>query len=316
MNRRGFALIAALWLVVMMSALALEISIVARDRRLSAANSSEGARARAAAVSGLEEARARLEAEIVRSRQLSPGADPAFAADPWGAAPMLMRDSIRVGGAWARVSLRDADALLNVNRASENDLRMFLNALRVDAGVADHLAQSIADWRDADDFRRANGAEKAEYLKAGAPMLPRNGALTDLGELQYVSGMTDAIYAAARPYLTLTGSGQVSINHADRPVLLTLPGFGEEAVAVVLRARASRRRIASLDEIGLQLSAGAKKAFVDEAPLLLARITFETRALEAVSSASVEGSPATAFASAMFVRGGGTAFLIGRRVTP
>ena len=49
-NERGFALIAALWLVVAMSTVGLQLSLSARHRRLAAANTIEAAQSRAAAV--------------------------------------------------------------------------------------------------------------------------------------------------------------------------------------------------------------------------------------------------------------------------
>ncbi|HEX2205094.1 MAG TPA: hypothetical protein VHG91_17415, partial [Longimicrobium sp.] len=46
-DRRGFALVAALWLLVALSVLGLELALRGRERRLEAANAQEGLRARA-----------------------------------------------------------------------------------------------------------------------------------------------------------------------------------------------------------------------------------------------------------------------------
>ena len=59
-NERGFALVAALWLLVALSSVAIHLSLRARDRRLAAANVAEETQARAAALSGLAHARALL----------------------------------------------------------------------------------------------------------------------------------------------------------------------------------------------------------------------------------------------------------------
>src|SRR5690348_7113075 len=106
--QRGFALIAALWLVVALSALTLQVSFVARERRLAAANTLEGLEARAAADAGLEHARARLTG-VLRGGAL----------DPWHRPDSLLTGAVALGEARYRVTLRDAGSALNVNRATE-----------------------------------------------------------------------------------------------------------------------------------------------------------------------------------------------------
>ncbi len=108
---RGFALIAALWLLVALSALTLEVSLVARERRLAAANTLEAAQARAAADAGLEHARGRL-AAVLRGGAL----------DPWRQPDSLLSQTVALGDARYRVALRDAGSALNVNRATEAEL--------------------------------------------------------------------------------------------------------------------------------------------------------------------------------------------------
>ena len=301
-RERGFALIAALWLLVALSALALEVSLVARERRLAAANTIEGTQARAAAAAGLEHARARLAAMLERG-----------ALDPWRRVDSVFAGDLALGEARYRVTLRDAAVALNLNRATETELRRLLVALRVDAGQADGVAQSIMDWRDPDDLRRARGAEREDYLRDGAPLLPRNGPLQSLDELRYIKGMTPEILAQARPCLTLLGTGQVNLNAAPRPVLLALPGIGEEAAGVLLRHQGSRHPLHSLADLSLELSAGARAALEAETSALLARVTFETREVEAVSDGWADGSPVRVHAHGLLVRARDVAFLVWRR---
>jgi general secretion pathway protein K len=301
-HERGFALIAALWLVVALSALALEVSLVARERRLAAANTVEGTQGRAAADAGLEHARARLAGMLERG-----------ALDPWRRVDSVLAQAVALGDARYRVTLRDAGSALNVNRASEAELRRLLVALRVDAGLADRLAQTIADWRDPDDLRRARGAEREEYLRAGRPVLPRNGPFQSIAELGSVLGMTPEILELIRPHLTLLGTGQVNLNAAPRPVLLALPGIGEEAAGVLLRRQNGARPLRSLAELSLELSSGARAVLQAETSALLARATFETREVEAVSDGWVDGSPVRVHAQGLLVRARDVAFLVWRR---
>jgi type II secretory pathway component PulK len=201
-----------------------------------------------------------------------------------------------------------------VNRATENELRRLFAALRIDAGKADQLAQVIADWRDADDLAHLRGAERDAYLRAGLPALPRNAPLVRVDELRDLYGMTPALFDRIAPLLTVVGSGQINLNTAERPVLLTLPGFTDETVAAVLRLRGALVQIASLEQLAAALSPGARNLLLDASGELIPRVAFETREVEVTSEGWVRGSPARARTSGLFVRGGGAVFFIGKRV--
>lgn len=311
---RGFALVAALWLLVALSAVGLEFGLRARERRLAAANVLEGAQARAAAEAGIAHARARLDGLARRVEELRGSMSSSRPLDPWAQPGTLFPDSVSLDDVGYRITLRDAGAALDVNRASEEELRRFFSALRVDFGQADRLAQAIADWRDPDDLHRARGAERQHYLEEGLPVLPRNGPFQEMSELRYVKGMSGEIYEEAKPYLTLLGPGHVNLNGAERPVLLALPGMTEEAVAVLFRFRRQGRHVASLADLSNELSPPARKALEAEMTSLLSRVEFETREVEAVSEGWVEGSPVRARVEGLFVRSRGATFLVWRRV--
>lgn len=303
-SERGFALLAAMWLLVAIAAVVLEFGLAGRARHLAAANAVEGLRARGAAEGGLAEARARLTARV---RAAGPGT-----TDPWEGAPLAFGDTLRLREASYSVTLRDAGAALHLNKASEEELRRFFVALRVDAGLADRLSQAILDWRDADDLHRARGAERDAYLREGSLVLPRNGAFQEVAELRNVREMTDELYARVTPYLILGGTGQVNVRAADRAVLLALPGMTEEAVAVLHRDRRARR-IANLQDLALRLSPPARRTLDADLMTLMARVTFETREFEVVSEAWLDGSPVRARAEGLLVRSRDAVFLVWRR---
>jgi general secretion pathway protein K len=302
-DRRGFALLAALWLLVALSVLGLEFGLRARERRLAAANVLEGGRAGAAADAGIAEAHALL------ARLLD---DPRRMLDPWGGSEVLLRDTVAIGEAKYLVRLADAGAALNLNRATEDELRRLFTVLRVDFGLADRLAQSIMDWRDSDDLHRARGAEREDYLRAGAAVLPDNRPFDRLRDLRQVMGMTPEIYASVRPYLTLLGSGQVNLNAAPRPVLLALPGMTEQAAAVVLRRRSGSRPIRNLMELANELPTQPRAALQEHFPDLLSRAAFDTREIVATSDGWADGSPVHIAVTGLFARGGSHAFLVWR----
>jgi general secretion pathway protein K len=314
-SRRGFALMAALWLLVAISAVSLELSVLARSRRLAAANSLEGMRARAAAESGIEHARARLARRVVEGGDGGTWNDPVAILDPWHGVDSTLRDSVVMDdGAAYRISVADLGAKLNLNQAGDDDLRRYFTAKSVDAVSADALAQAIADWRDADDFRRLRGAERDDYLKAEAPELPRNGPFESVDELRFVKGMTPGLLAKIRDDLTVFGSGLVNVNSANSAVLVSVPGITPLAAEIIVGARAAHRRIESIRQLTDLLPTQAREPLERAIASAAARLTFDTHEVEVRSEGWIVGSPVHVREEAVLVRGGSTAVVTWRRI--
>ena len=282
--RRGFALLAALALMITISGVVLELSTTARPRRLAAAGAAERVAATAVATAGVERAHALLR----KLEPVSPGRltrDPLAGPDPWSPAIGLTIGPATLGEYTYRVEIEDAYARLPLNGASEDQLRRLLIALRVDARRADRVVQAIADWRDRDQLRRLNGAERDDYLRAGRPLLPDDGPFASVTMLRYVAGVDDPLYERIAPYLTVTGDGGVNLNTAPRPVLLAMPGITEEAAARLLAERSAGRRVSDLVRLMDMLSSGARQQLRTAMPVLRNIATLETREAHVVSEA-------------------------------
>ncbi|HEX8362022.1 MAG TPA: hypothetical protein VF613_18030 [Longimicrobium sp.] len=308
-DERGFALLVALWLLVALSVVGMQLAVRARDGRRTSANVQESARALAAADAGVAHVRLLLDRRLREGAGTSPNA----VLDPWVHLEWVLPDSQVMGGAAYGVRLRDAGSALHLNRCTEDELRRLLVALRVDAGEADRIAQAAMDWRDADDLHRGRGAERGAYLREGAAVLPRNGPFLTLGELRHVRGVTPEIFALVRPHLTVLGTGRVNLNSAPAPVLLSLPGMGNEAVSLVLRRQRAGLPFGSIADIGPQLSPGARDAFQAEYGRLAARTTTTTYEVEIRSTGWPLRGRIRREVEALLVRGGTSTFLIGRR---
>lgn len=265
----GFILLSVLWLLVALGAVGLHGSLRMKTERTAAGNALDELRAREAAMAGAEYARARLSAAMLdRADELRTQAAQAQAAsaqaqgargasaqqrprtlgqlfrtsdpseDPWRDPEGLV---VLEGGfpeaGWG-LTLRDPGAALHLNLADELALQAFFaNGLGLDAALADGIAQAILDWRDEDDLPRIGGAERDEYLKLGAAVLPPNRPFRSVEELRHVVGMTEEIFAAAVPHLTLVGSGRINLNAAPLPVLLSIPGMTESGALEFIRLR-------------------------------------------------------------------------------
>jgi general secretion pathway protein K len=297
-NRQGFALMAALWLVVLIGVSGYELSVQARGRRLTVANALESVQGAAAAEAGLESGRARL--ELI---SLAPAPTPLPGAD-----------TIALGDVRTTVRVRDGGALVQLNGASETELTRLMVALRMDASTASRIAQRILDWRDADDLQRGRGAERDEYLRASAQRLPSNADFMDLAELRDVDGVTPTIFLRIAPYLKVHGSGQINVNSAPREVLLTLDGIGAEAADAIVRARDAGRPFRTLEELSARVSPGARQAIVDAMPDLASRATFELSEAQVESTGWLEGSAIRVNATSVHQRSGDAWLTTWRRI--
>ncbi|MDQ2667458.1 MAG: general secretion pathway protein GspK [Gemmatimonadota bacterium] len=313
-RREGFALMAALWLVVIVGVTGYELTIRSRTRRLAVANTLEYTQGAAAAEAALETARAGLENRLLHPLDARTKALSTKDLDPWSDLAFLRADTIVLGDERASSQVFDAGTRVQINRASEAEIRRLLTALPLDAGLADRLAQRIMDWRDADDFRRASGAERDEYLRNGARRLPTNADFGRVEDLLDVDGMTREIYTKLAPLVTALGTGQINVNAAPAIVLHSLPGLGDEAIALITRAQVDGRPIRSLEELTQKLSPGARQSIVDAGYELPQHITFETREVVVESEGWVSGSPVRVHAESLFARGGDALFTVWRRI--
>ena len=258
--RRGFAMMAAIWLTVAIAVVALEFARDAKERRLLGIDAAERGAARAAALGVLAQTQERLERAIRQVAQSGNTNTMLRGSDPWLDVDSLYSGSVGSDSA-VQVNLRarDLGAQLNVNLLSEDELKTFFGYALNDYAIADQLAQSVMDWRDPDDIARVKGGERDDYIKAGLLRLPTNQNFRDVEELLDVKGMTPEVYRLVSPYLTTMGSAQVNLNTAPVPVLRVLPGMTDEIVARILALRSRGSRIASVAEVMPQQRGGMSR---------------------------------------------------------
>ncbi|HWV58915.1 MAG TPA: hypothetical protein VNZ57_15785 [Longimicrobiales bacterium] len=336
-RRNGFVLMAALWLIVALAAVALDASIRSKSRRVAAANVLDTTRATAAAMAGEAYVRARLtdalleQIDVLRAaanqrrrggggrqpniRDLFRNADPT--EDPWRDPQQLVPAEFELAADGARFSVRvrDPGAALNINAADEEMLRSFFaDGLGVDWADADRLAQSILDWRDEDDIPRLNGAEREQYIDVAAAVLPANREFDDIDDLRHVMGMTPEVWEAARPFLTVLGSGRINVNAAPEQVLVALPGITPGVAAEIVRLREAGQLPRSLNALNRLLPSAAAAAIDREENRFERLATFRTDEVEVVSDGVVPGSPIRVRATALYQRSEDGAVLVWSRI--
>ena len=223
-RQSGVALIIVLWITVLLTVIASGFAYSMRSEALAARNAIDVAQARALA----DGAVSRVVFELMRPR----GPLETWQAD--GAVHYWQED-----GATIAANVVDESGKIDLNTASDALLRnLFQTAAGADADTAIRLVDCIGDWKDADDLKRPQGAEAADYKAAGLSYGPANAPFETVAELQRVLGMTPALYAAVADSLTVF-SRQAGVNpaYASRAVLLALPNATSEVVDAYIAQR-------------------------------------------------------------------------------
>ena len=223
-TQRGIALILVLWVTVMLTVIAGSFAYGMRNEALAARNTESTAQARALSDGAVY----RTVYELLR---------PKVSPEVWSA-----NGSVHVwedSGARIAASATDESGKIDLNTAPDNLLKGLLQtAGGLDAQSAAALVDAIGDWKDADDFRRPNGAEAPEYVAAGLKYTPANAPFETLAELQRVLGMTPALYARVADSLTVYSRiAGVNPAYASRATLLAVPGATAEVVDAYLLQR-------------------------------------------------------------------------------
>ncbi len=222
--QRGIALIAVLWVTLLLGLMAASFL---RETRI-AVNLVRGAiadaRAEALADAGIQQAMLAL---------MSPGMAGTSAAD-------RLDFSFTLDGGTVRVRIQDEAGKVDLNRASEEVLAALLDHIGGSPGEAPRLAAAIADFRDSDQEKRSNGAEDPDYLAAGKPLGAKDAPLTVIDELQQVLGMTPELYARVESLVTVQSPRRdVDVMTAPPELLRALPYVTEALAQQLLAARAS-----------------------------------------------------------------------------
>lgn len=252
MSKRGSILIIVLWVVSILTILAVSISSVASARIFFTKGYRNQVSAYFIALSGLTLGVAQLELDKGINAYDS-------LKEPWSNNVEVFKDR-PVGGGFLNVlydysnynpsideggsstntfyGLIDEERKININNASASVLQSLLQEQAALAPLqAKGIAESILDWRDADDNKRESGAETAYYQSLPQPYACKNGKFELLEELMLVKGMRPDILQALRNFITIYGDGRVNINTAPYPVLRAL-GMADVLARKVINCRA------------------------------------------------------------------------------
>ena len=219
-RHQGFALISVIWVLVLMTYLALSFTKVMRRESDLGRASLQSFQRQAFGTAGIN-----------RAKQMLTDSD----RDRWIADGRLYH--FQFHEAEIRVQLFSEQGKINLNAVDERLLdKMLLPVTGADERQA--LVDAILDWRDPDEYVRLSGAEAKQYLQAGLLYKPANQLFTSVQQFQWVIGMTDTVYQYLRPLVTVWSSDQqVNRSLASVAVLNCLDGQNSHSYEEVFHSR-------------------------------------------------------------------------------
>ena len=240
--------------VVALSAMAAMAIIVSQSTWSHRAGlAADHAQAQALVQAGSDWARAML-SDDRRSNSID------YAGEPWAMRlPPIAVDNGELSG-----RIEDQQGLFNLNNlASGGTLNPVQSArfrrLLSILGLPESLADTLADWIDADDRPQPrNGAEDEYYLAQNPPYRAANRPLIDVGELALVRGYDAGVRARLAPFVAaLPGSTALNVNTAPAEVLAAWVDGLDLDGARLLVARRNNNFYRSNSDFRNQLGKGA-----------------------------------------------------------
>jgi len=219
---RGVALVLVLWVIALLTVMALGLTATQRTESTLTANAMDGARFRAAADAAIAYAAVNLLAPV------GPDLD-ATQVNPDTASESWVPDRSPHRWTFAEVplviSVENESSRIDLNAAAPQLLADLMVTVGAPYEDAQTLAARIVDWRDQDDLKELNGAEDPDYKAAGLSYGAKDAPFTSVEEMGEVLGMTADLYRRLAPYLTVdTGAGNVNQQFASATVLAAVQG--------------------------------------------------------------------------------------------
>ena len=217
-RRAGFVVVAVLWLMAMLAALAATFAFYIANTNAAVARHGEKLQAEALVQAGVELAAYQL--NVRREFGLFPGGF-----------------TFRSGAAAVNVAFRGETARIDLNRAPAELIAGLFVALGAAPPTAQGYAERIVAWRGLPD-KTAEDTEAGAYRAAQLKYVPRNGPFPHVGELALVLGLPEALVERALPFVTVySGQPEVNAALAAPEVLAALPGMSSDRLYAALAQR-------------------------------------------------------------------------------
>ena len=223
-SERGFVIVAVLWILAALSALAVIFSVYLSNSAQALAVNDTGLKAEALVSASLE----------LTTYQLLLAGDEAR--------PAQGAFHFRLDNADVLVTFTSEAARIDLNFASKEMLAGLFTVLGADQQASKEYADRIVGWRTRPAANTAN-EEEALYAAAGLGYSPRQSLFTHVNELSLVLGLPPALVDRVLPLVTIfNGSSNVDVLIAPPEIIAALPGMSPSALKDFLGQRSALSR--------------------------------------------------------------------------
>src|SRR5579872_5299626 len=237
-SERGFVIIAVLWILAALAALATIFSVYLSQS------------SRALAVTDT-----RLVADALVSASLELTAYQLFLADE-KSRPSEGSFRFRLDNVDALVTFTSEAARVDLNAAPKEMLANLFEVLGTEQRAATDIADRIVGWRSPPKANATNN-EEALYLSAALAYGPRGAPFAHVNELSLVLGVSPELTERVLPFVTVfSRSAEIDVLIAPPEVIAALPGMTPERLNDFLKQRSSLPR----DKDAISAALGPAKA--------------------------------------------------------
>ncbi|MFB9263565.1 general secretion pathway protein GspK [Bradyrhizobium erythrophlei] len=218
-SRDGFIMVAALWLLAGLAALAAVASLYIAQSAAALSALDAATQWEMLSTAGVELAAYELSAPVTVRRPTHGGV------------------GFRLANSSVKVEYMSEAARLNLNMAPRAMIAGLFAALGAPAEAADQYAGRVIAWRSAP---RPNDQDEEQglYRAAGLNYLPRRGPFNSADELWLVLGLPAALVERALPFVTVySGMAEINVLDAAPEVIAALPGMTPAKLDAFLNRR-------------------------------------------------------------------------------
>ena len=262
-DERGVALLLALLVVSLLTALILEFDAEARREYREAAAFRDHYKAGMLTRAAVQAAGMLLQLDLLKDNKSGEKYDGPM--DPW----TIPIKNQPIGDGLLSAQIQDERGKLNLNdlAVSEGDqiqqkarterVRRLFELLHLTPDLVD----ALIDWMDKDDNPQSAGAESLHYKSLRPPYRAANAPLQSLGDLKLIKGFTPDIIDRLLRYVTVyptEGGSPVNINTADPLVIQALDPEITQAMATEIAQGRPFKTKEDLSRVGSFVDIGAK----------------------------------------------------------
>jgi general secretion pathway protein K len=237
----GFILVAVLWIIAALAALAAIFSIYLAKTAVSLSLNNHAVQSEALVFASLE--LTAYQVSIPQTGGLPGQPAPATRRNPDVPPPPTHGDfSFRLGHANVAVSFLPEAARIDLNASSPETLKNFFGALGAPPEQAEQYAERIDGWittpRPKSTFVTSDETEEALYRSAGRSYGPRGAPFAHIDELSLVAGLPPELVERMKPFVTIySGKAEVDVLDAAPEVVAAIPGLTQDVLNALVEAR-------------------------------------------------------------------------------